>query len=201
LGARKAVTATLTSVLVFSTLLIANQIVYDSENEQLHSATIARLVHTEARNSRLLAANAIFDILNSIQMRIQGSSPACGGWDAYSSGLSKDLETSVTKQGVVYSLNVSARYANAGPPEDNLTLLRPYNGYENGSLNFVVHVSMRASAGKGHPYFEKSETHFVHLPVVTDRTSRLCTSTTKEIGRIPSSPSVDAQLGFRTTSC
>ena len=107
---------------------------------------------------------------------MQESRTSCDGWDLNSAGLSRDFETSVSKQGVVYSLNISTRFVAAGPPEDNLTLLGRFDGFENGSLNLVVHVSMHASAGRGYPYYEKSEIHFVHLPVVADQKGRLCIS-------------------------
>src|SRR5713226_585234 len=64
---RKAVAATLTSVLVFSSILVANQIVYTSEIQWLHAVSFSELERAEALNSRILAASAVFDSLSSVQ--------------------------------------------------------------------------------------------------------------------------------------
>ncbi len=186
-------------MLVFSTLLIANEAVYTSESQRLHAATLAGLERAEVFNSHLLVAGVAFNALANIQAQLQKRTPTCAGWDAYSASLSQQLELSVVREGVLYRVDLSAQYTNAGAPTDNLTLLAPFSGYENGSLNILIHVSSSASAGRGYPYYNKSEQHYAHLPVALDASSSLCMSLLQNLRTLPINGCSDSELQMLRT--
>ena len=186
---RRGVAATLTSVLVFSSILAVNQIVYSSENQWLRAVSVAEMEHAEGLNSRIFAAAAVLDLLLGSQTSPQQrASLSCEANRTMTimpgRNVSAIFERSFTTsiRGVSYSLNASMRHVDVGPASlDNLTLLGPFAGFQNGSLNFVVHISMRATAGPGDPYYSKGETHFVHLPAPVDLSRQRCLSVLGEL--------------------
>jgi hypothetical protein len=199
---RRAVAATLTSVLVFSSILAVNQIAYTADNHWLQAVSVSEMEHAEALNSRILGATAVLNLLLNERTGLsQIGSPSCDGNKTTMTDSAENLAVgeggvSLTKsiRGVSYSVNVSLRPVKADQAvADNLTLLGTYDGLERGSLNFIAHVSMRATAGRGDPFYSKNETHFVHLPCPVDSSQPCCRS-----GRVDLPGPVAASNGRRS---
>jgi hypothetical protein len=188
-GSRVAVAATITSILVFSTLLVANEVVYNSANQQLTAAYISAYEREEALTARLLVAEAAFNASANAQAILARNPPTCESWSAYSEGLSQRVSTMVTRGGVTYHLDMNLSYAQSGSHDDNLTTLSPFEGFEDGSLNMIARVRIRASAGPEYPSFAKTEVHYLHLPVPLEVSISLCSSALRDISGLLGSDS------------
>ena len=168
---RKAIAATITSLVVFGTLVASNVALYESQEQGvvLHAVSDeAKAVATEAELARGLVA---LSLLRTSQSMLEASSHPCsdplGALPAlHSIVLSSSLGGIAAKArgGVTWS----------GVQSDNLTLLAPFTGFVPGYLNFALSVDLRFSTSL--VQFHKAEVHHLHLPILYDESIATCLS-------------------------
>jgi len=168
---RKAIAATITSLVVFGTLVASNVALYESQEQGvvLHAVSDeAKAVATEAELARGLVA---LSLLRTTQSVLEASSHPC----------SDPLGALPALHSIVLSSSLGGIAANArggvtwsGVQSDNLTLLAPFTGFVPGYLNFALSVDLRFSTSL--VQFHKAEVHHLHLPILYDESIATCLS-------------------------
>lgn len=201
MGEMRGVAATLVSVAVFVSLLISNLTLLYAENQRLWMASMARLETDEGKIGLLLVAQGAYSALNRVQTELVRNPPSCSSWGAYSSSLTSSSHYSGSIHAVQYNLTIDAVVVSSGSERDNLTLLRPFDGFLPGSLNLGIGVSLNELSG-GLPSYTRTEYHYVHLPISLSRMLSLCLSLLQDLhlayqsrvycNRLPSEAPLDA---------
>ncbi len=168
---RKAIAATITSLVIFGTLVASNFALYASQEQGvvLHAVSDqARAVATEADFAKGLVA---LSLLRTSQSVLEASSPSC----------SDPLEAMPALRSIVLSSSLGGIAANlrgavtwSGVQSDNLTLLSPFTGFVPGYLNFAFSVNLGFSTSL--VQYHKVEVHYLHLPVLYDASIAACLS-------------------------
>ena len=167
----KAIAATITSLVIFGTLVASNFALYASQEQDvvLHAVSDqAKAVATEAEFAKGLVA---LSLLRTSQSILEASGHSC----------SDPLESMPALRSIVLSSSLGGTAANlrggvtwSGAGSDNLTLLSPFTGFVPGYLNFALSVNLVSSTSL--VQYQKEEVHYLHLPVLYDQSIAECLS-------------------------
>ena len=170
-GRRKAIAATITSLVVFGTLVASNFALYATQEQAVvfHAVSDqAKAVTAEAEIAKGLVA---LSLLRTSQSVLEGSSHPC----------SDPLESLPALHSIVLSSSLGGIQTDlrggvtlSGDQNDNLTLLTPFTGFVPGNLNFAFSVDLGFSTAL--VQYHKAEVHYVHLPVLYDGSIAACLS-------------------------
>ena len=183
MGKMRGIAATLVSVAVFVSLLISNLTLLYAENQRLWMASMTKLETDEGEIGMLLVAQGAYAILNNLQTELVQNPPSCSSWDAYSSSLASSSSHSGSIHAVQYGLEMAAAIVGSGSRRDNLTLLRPFDGYLPGSLNVGIRVHLNELSG-GLPSYTRTEYHYLHLPISLSKMLSLCLSLLQDLHHV-----------------
>ncbi len=177
--ARKAVAATLASLLLFTALVVADSTMMAAE-ENLASST--QMSHVEVREltlSQYSAAATAMDALATIQAHVSSDPADCASLPQYLDSISASGSSSGGDAGISYSSNVTlvpAIETSQAAQSDNLTVLYPFSGYSPGALNFQASIYTKAQGGGGSVSMARHELHVLNLPISPGSASFLCAS-------------------------
>ena len=168
---RKAIAATISSLVIFGTLVASNVALYESQEQGvvLHAVSDeAKAVATEAELAKGLVA---LSLLRTSQSVLEASGHPC----------SDPLGAMPALRSIALSSNFGGIAANArgtvtrsGGQSDNLTLLTPFTGFVSGYLNFALTVDLGFSTSL--VQYHKAEVHYLHLPILYDESIATCLS-------------------------
>ena len=137
--ARKAVAATLASVLLLTALLVADVTLMTAQDDL---ASSAQVTHVEARELLLeesLVGSASLQLLAQVQGYLASTPADCGSIPQYIHSVSASSSASGEDEGVAYAVSASATGAPAslvqGPPVGYAPILAPFSGFVPGELN------------------------------------------------------------------
>jgi hypothetical protein len=200
--ARKAVAATLASVVLFTALVVADSTVMVAEDNVASSALTSHIESREMLMSESLAGTTSFQVLALVQSYLGRNSADCSTLPQYLASASASSSISGEETGIAYSSNATAAelqpslLRGAGP--DNLTMLAPFSGGLPGTLNLQADLRIKEIWGGGSVSLERNELHVLHLPISPDTASSLCALSLGSLAAALRSPcnSTSAQAAF-----
>ncbi len=195
--ARKAVAATLASVLLFTALVVADSTIMTAEDNLLSGAQVSHVESRELLLGRALAGSSSLQVLAQVQGYLASHAADCSSMQQYLNSISVRYSTSGEDSGILFTANASGVRAPPGAPqqtEDNLTLDAPFSGYATGDLNILTLVHVDEAGGGGAVLRQKGEAHILHIPIHPDAASSLCASALASLETALSRSSCNATL-------
>lgn len=184
---RRAIGATLVSVVLFTTLLIANASLYSAESSYLSATNLSVAQQREAQYASLLVGLSAYSSLEGVQRLLQSTPIACSSAPAFLSSMSGEEHNNGSYQGIAFEIQTSWGHATAGATGNNPADLQPYQGYSAGALNIEVTTSVAESFLGGLPSYHTEELDVVHLPVFLEQQASFCLSVLSTVGQSLSS--------------
>jgi hypothetical protein len=179
--ARKAVAATLASVILFTVLVVADATVMSAQD---NLASTAQASHIESREQLLeqsLAGTVSLQVLAQAQGYLSSNPADCATLPQYPGAISAVGASSGEDSGISFAANATASEAPASslvsPQRDNLTVVAPFAGDVPGALDLREALRIKEVGGGGSVSLERTETHTLNLPIKIDSASSLCATT------------------------
>jgi hypothetical protein len=199
--ARKAVAATLASVLLLTALVLADATIVSAQDNLASSAQASLIETRESVLDQSLSGSVALQALSQVQAYLSSNPASCDGIPGYLASISSSSSTSGEGSGIVYSVNATAAsmVATTEPPgaqglQDNLTILSPFSGYLPGALNLRADLRVKEVGGGGSVTLERREIHVLHLPISPGSASSLCASALGSLAVALSRSSCNATL-------
>jgi hypothetical protein len=179
--ARKAIAATLASVLLFTALVAADATMMTAEDNLATSAQTAHIASREQVLSDYSLGAASMQVLARVQSNLSSRIADCGDLGQYLGSISAAGSVDGEAAGITFSSTAEAAASPAALPaqvqlSDNLTIVAPFSGYHPGTLNLQVALRVSEVGGGGTVSLERHEVHVLHIPISPDSASSLCSS-------------------------
>ena len=185
---RRAVAATLASVVIFTMMLVANAAVYSSENGYLASVRLSSVQVAEVDYATLLEGSSAYDSLAQTQSFLQSTPMDCSSWQSYLGSISGSATSGGTEQSVSYSSASSWSYASVPSSLPGTTLLASqFDGYSSGELNIEISTEVSETYLGGLPSYSAHDTQVVHLGVQPEAAAAGCLSALSDLKSVLSS--------------
>jgi hypothetical protein len=176
--ARKAVAATVASVLLFTALVVADATIMVAQDNLASSAQTSLVESMEVVLGKSLAGSASLHVLSQVQAYLASTPADCKSLPDYLASVSAASSSSGEEAGIAYVSNATASEAPAarlqGSPRDNLTVVAPFSGSLPGALNLQANLSIKEVGGGGSVSLERHELHLLNVPISPDSASALC---------------------------
>jgi hypothetical protein len=172
--ARKAVAATLASVVLLTVLVVADATVMTAQDNLAASAQASSIESRELLLERSLAGSVTLDVLADAQAQL--SAPAeCSDLPQYLASIAASGSASGEDSGTSYQVDATAT-GTAAPAarQDNLTVVAPFSGYVAGTMGLREVLSVREVGGGGSVSLVREETHALNIPIEVGSASSLC---------------------------
>jgi len=174
MGRRRAVAATLVSLIVFSSLLVANSALYSSDQGALGAAVLSAAQTRERTLGGVLAGLAAYGALEEVQGELARTALDCSSPQAYLDSLAGGSSASGSQEGISYSTAAEWAYAPSPPAVAGAALMRGFGGYSPGEVDLLVSGSLDESYRGGLPSYSLELDQAVHLPVPLSSTVADC---------------------------
>lgn len=184
---RRAVAATLVSLLVFTTMLGADGAVYSSESSSLGSAVLATVQLRERDYGGLLVGLSAFRSLAEAQSYLNSNTFDCSSPQAYLDLIAGRQQYAGASEGIAYSTVTSWAYSSEPAGENGSAYVPGFSGYQNGALNLEVTTSVEESYNDGLPSYSFQTVGTVHLQVPLDAIISGCVAALSDLGAALSS--------------
>jgi len=179
--ARKAVAATLASVVLFTVLVVADATVMSAQDNLASSAQTSHIESRELVLYESSAGSVSLQVLAQVQEYVSSNSADCGDLPQYLGSILASGSISGEDSGIEFVANATAAEAHfsllQAPRGDNLTIDAPFSGYLSGALDLQAALSVKEEGGGGSVSFQRLETHILNLPISPGTASSLCSST------------------------
>ncbi len=174
---RSGVAATLASVVIFTTMLVANSAVYSAQNSYLNAAHLSAAQVQERGYATVLLGLSSFSALASAQSLLESTPMDCYSPSAYLSSLAGSAAGHGTSGSLRFSTSSSWSYV-AGPSPGEASALLPsqFGGYSAGDLNIELETSVAESYAGGLPSYSVEQSQVVHLGVHPEAMAAACQS-------------------------
>ena len=184
--ARKAVAATLASVVLLTVLVVADATVMSAQENLASSAQTSHLESRELLLEESLAGGVSLQVLAQVQGYLSSNPAECDSLPQYFGSIFASSASSGEDSGIAYSANATAAEAPApqAVESDNLTIVAPFAGGVPGVLDLREDLSVKEVGGGGSVSLQREETHTLNLPVEVDSASSLCASTLASLGAV-----------------
>jgi hypothetical protein len=195
--ARKAVAATLASVVLFTVLVVADATVMSAQDNLASSAQTSQIESRELLLEESLAGSLSLQVLAQVQAYLSSVPADCGALPQYFASVAASSSSSGEDSGIAYAANATAGSAPTAfevAQGDNLTMVAPFAGEVPGALNLREALSVREAGGGGSVSLERNETHTLNIPIEVDSASSLCGSTLGSLGSALSRSPCNATL-------
>ena len=176
--ARKAVAATLASLLLFTALVVADSTIMAAQDNLASSALSSKVETRESLLGQYSAGTAALDALAQVQAYVSSNPADCAGMSQYLGSISARASVSGEDSGIEYSSGVNATGADVLQvfQAENLTVAAPFSGFLPGAMNLQASLSIKEVGGGGSVSLERHELHTLHLPISPQSASSLCAS-------------------------
>jgi hypothetical protein len=176
--ARKAVAATVASVLLFTALVVADSTIMVAQDNLASSALSAHIESRELVLSESLAGSASMEMLAQIQTYLASNPADCWSLPQYVASLTAAKSASGEDWVIAYAFNGTAAAAQVGLLQgsqgDNLSMVAPFSGHLPGALDIQANISIKEVGGGGSVSLERHEFHLLNLPISPDSASSVC---------------------------
>ena len=196
--ARKAVAATLASVILLTVLVVADATVMSAQDNLASSAQTSQIEARESLLEESLAGAVTLQALAQVQGYLSSHPASCDDLPQYFGSILLSSNSSGDDSGIAYA--ASTTIAAAAPSffqearADNLTLLAPFTGEVPGALDLKAVVSVKEVGGGGSVTLQRNEAHTLNLPIEAQSASSLCASTLGAFGAALSQSPCNATL-------
>ncbi len=160
---RSGIGATSASAVIFSIILLSNFAVYFASQSREKSYFQSDVENAFVDSAVALTGAGAADILMGVQSFLASRTFDCR--DAVAQVSSWVNGTSASQKDGGITVDEWVQVAGAGPPQDNLTMLAPYNGFSQGGLDLALKTEAFGSDPGAGVSYAKNESHIVHLPV------------------------------------
>jgi len=175
--ARKAIAATIASVVLFTVLVVADATVMVAQDNLASSSQISHVESEELLLERTASGSVSLQALALVQDYLSSSPADCDGLPQYFASISASSSASGEQSGISYVANATASLAPSPAAQgDNLTLLGPFSGGAPGALDLRAVLTVKETGGGGSVTLERRETHTLNLPISPGSASSLCAS-------------------------
>lgn len=188
---RSAVAATIASVIVFTTMLVANAVLFSSQNNLLPASQEYSAQVAERGMAGVVPSLAAYEALDHVQSYLQQNPMDCSSGPApYLDRLAGTWSASGNQQGIEFSSSSSWGYdATAGRTADTSPaspLGVDFDGFSAGSLNVLVTTLLNESYYHtgGLPTYSAQTSEVVHLPVEPVLEAERCQTALSELGAV-----------------
>ena len=182
MGKRRAVGATIASMLLFGSLLISNFVLVSAQQERMQLFSVADQEDALYDQGLAIKSVALVDLLDGVQIGLSSATLPCSTTFSALSSLVGSLSVSIDDSyGVA---EASARLASVGSASDNLTALKPFLGSIPGHLDLLAAVKVHLESRGGVATYSKSETHYLNLPIGLERVVSFCQGSVAEVARV-----------------
>ncbi len=179
---RRAVAATLASVVIFTMMLVTNAAVYSSENGYLASVRLSSVQVGEVTYASLLEGSAAYNSLAQTQSFLQSTPMDCSSLQPYLDSISGTASRAGTEESISFSSMSSWDYASAGSSLPGTVLLpSQLDGYSSGELNVQVSTVVAESYLGGLPSYSVRNAQVVHLGVQPEAVAAGCLSALSDL--------------------
>jgi hypothetical protein len=175
--ARKAVAATIASVVLLTVLVVADATVMSAQDDLASTSQTSHIESQELLLERTLAGSVSLQALAQVQGYLSSNLAACDSLSQYIGSISASSSLSGESDGISYVANLTASaIASQGTQSDNLTLIAPFSGGVPGALDLRSVLTIKESGGGGSVSLERRETHALNIPISPETASSLCAS-------------------------
>lgn len=179
---RRGVAATIASVVVFTTMLLANTAVYAAQNGYLSAVTISGAQVQERELAVVLVGLSSYSSLAFTQSFLQSTPMDCTSPGPYLAAVAGSGTQISEDQGIDYGVSSSWSYVPAPVSERSDALLpSQFVGYGEGDLNLRVVTVVNESFAGGLPSYSVQYVEVVHIPVHLQVIVSACLSALSEI--------------------
>ncbi len=196
--ARKAVAATLASVVLLTVLVVADATVMSAQDNLASSAQTSHLESRELLLDVSLAGGVSLQVLAQVQGYLSANPAGCDSLPRYLRSIVASSSSSGEDSGIAYEANATAGEAPATSLQstegDNLTTVAPFAGGVPGALDLRESLSVEEVGGGGSVSLEREETHTLNLPIEVDSASSLCALALGSLGAALSRSPCNATL-------
>jgi hypothetical protein len=180
---RRAVAATIASVVVFTTMLLANAVVYSAENSYLGATALSSAQLQEHDYASVLVGLSSYSSLAKAQSFLQATPMDCSSSQAYLDSLTGTQGVEGKNQSIWYSSASSWGYVSASVSVRGDALLpSQFDGYSQGDLNLQVVTGVNETFVGGLPSYSVQDVEVVHLSVQPQLMAARCLSALSELG-------------------
>ena len=175
--ARRGVAATVASVILLSTLVVAAATVMTGQD---NSAQASRQVQLLTRIHLLDVAEggaASLSSLADVASVVASTPAACEGLKSYPGQVTGSAALNGTDTGIAYTATAAVFPDFAtGSPGDNLTAMAPFAGHADGMLNLEDDLQFSATTAGDAITLGRAEVHLLNLPIRVSAAESLCSS-------------------------
>jgi hypothetical protein len=171
---RRGVAATIVSFVVFTSLVVANSVLYSSTNSSLGASVISAVEVNERTTSVVLEGVSTFDALSSVQAYLQANPLDCTSPGPYLAALSGSTGGAGSEGGISFRTQASWAYSSLPLAASDDPMLSSFSGSSGGALNMSVSVSIDESHDGNLPTYATTMVEAVHLPVSFSSAVSLC---------------------------
>lgn len=182
---RVGIGATLTAVLVFSSLLLSNFTLLAAADGRAIVGERLDEMSLVSDTAAVMAGTQALSLLGEMQSFLSSRVLPCNAATNLVSSVAESLRSSEREGEDIVSESIMAGGDLA--IRDNLSMLRPFNGSSAGNLNFRVQVQSSGSYPAGDVIYHRSETHSVTLPLSLAALTSFCEMSVKTIASMLSS--------------
>jgi hypothetical protein len=195
--ARKAIAATLASVVLLTVLVVADATVMSAQDNLASAAQTSHIESRELLLEQSLAGSVSLRLLAQAQSYLSSNPADCDSLPQYAGSISASGQSSGEDSGIAYAADATASEAGpspGSPQADNLTIVAPFAGDVPGALDLQEVLSVKEVGGGGSVSLERTETHTLNLPIKLDSASSLCATTLSSLAAALSRSPCNATL-------
>jgi hypothetical protein len=179
---RSAVAATIASVVVFTTMLLANAAIYSAQNSYQGALTLSAAQSQERSYASVLFGISSYASLARTQSFLQSTPMDCSDSQSYLDSLSGSQSGDENNQSVWYSARSSWGYVAApASAQDDSFLPLQFDGYSVGDLNLEVVTAVNETFAGGLPSYSVQHLDVVHIEVQPQRMASQCLTALSEL--------------------
>lgn len=173
---RRGVAATIVSFVVFTSLVLANSVLYSTADSSLDATLLSAVQVDERTTAVVLEGTSAFGALSSVQAYLQSNPLDCSSPLPYLDGLAGSAAAEGSDGGVSYETRTTWTYSSNPLSGEDPEALSPFGGGSPGDLNLTVSVSVEESYEGGLPTYSTGAVESAHLPVGLSSAISLCQS-------------------------
>jgi hypothetical protein len=163
---RHGVAATIASVVIFTTLILANSVLFSVENSYLGSRDQTSAEVQERGVATLLTGVSAYSSLSSAQSFIETNVMSCSSPGSYLASLTGNTALTGDEGSVAYSESSGWTYVAGSAPQPGDHLLpSQFDGYDSDGLNIQVETDINETFAGGLPTYSGHTMEVVHIPV------------------------------------
>lgn len=176
---RRAVGATIVSIVLFTSLLVSSAVILASAEDKASASSLVDGEGTLYDNAVVMRGVVVLELLAKAQAALSSEVFACANATGEAHGAVRGLSASAAN-GVVSAMAVASA-GDQGPGPDNLSLLKQFDGGLAGRFNVLVRTAVDGSYPGGRVAYAKSEYHVVSLPFDPSKAGSFCLNSLAEL--------------------